>query len=127
MKKILWSERVKRTPKALTFETYLRGQDNPISSHPEARDPRIVPLVVLDYGSTMARIRQMGYGCNLPIEKCPVDAIYTQTKPTQMAARYLSITRNALTRLQTKMAVTLVLNTVLLATVTLTGSKENLR
>ncbi len=43
MKKILWSERIKRHPKALTFETYLREQDNPISSHPEARDPRIIP------------------------------------------------------------------------------------
>jgi ferredoxin len=61
MKKILWSERIKRPPKALTFETYLRAQDNPIPSHPEARDPRIVPLVILDYGSTMARFRQSRY------------------------------------------------------------------
>ena len=61
MKKILWSERIKRPPKALTFETYLREQDNPISSHPEARDTRIVPLVTLDYGSTMARFRQSRY------------------------------------------------------------------
>ena len=61
MKRILWSERIKRPPKPLTFETYLREQDNPISSHPEARDPRIVPLVILDYGSTMARIRQSRY------------------------------------------------------------------
>jgi len=61
MKKILWSERIKRPPKWLTFETYLREQDRPISSHPEARDPRIVPLVTLDYGSTMARIRQSRY------------------------------------------------------------------
>ncbi len=45
MEKILWSERIKRPPKPLTFETYLREQDNPISSHPEARDPRIIPLV----------------------------------------------------------------------------------
>jgi epoxyqueuosine reductase len=61
VKKILWSERIKSPPKALTFETYLREQDNPISSHPEAREPRIVPLVVFDYGSVMARIRQMRY------------------------------------------------------------------
>lgn len=61
MKKILWSERIKRPPKALTFETYLREVDNPITSHPAAREPRIVPLVVFDYGSTMARIRQMRY------------------------------------------------------------------
>ena len=61
MKRILWSERIKRPPKPLTSETYLREQDNPISSHPEAREPRIVPLVILDYGSTMARIRQSRY------------------------------------------------------------------
>lgn len=61
MRKILLSERFKRPPKQLTFETYLRDQDHPIPSHPEARDPRIVPLVVFDYGSTMARVRQMRY------------------------------------------------------------------
>jgi hypothetical protein len=54
MPKILLSERIKRPPKALTFETYLREQDNPIPSHPEAREPRIVSLVVFDYGSVMA-------------------------------------------------------------------------
>ncbi|MFC1936176.1 4Fe-4S binding protein [Chloroflexota bacterium] len=61
MAKIKLSEKIKRPPKSLTFETYLREQDEPIPSHPEARDPRIVPLVVFDYGSTMARIRQMRY------------------------------------------------------------------
>src|SRR5665648_364961 len=61
MKKFLWSERIKRPPKMLTFETYLREQDQPISSHAEAREPRIVPLVVFDYGSVMARVRQMRY------------------------------------------------------------------
>jgi Pyruvate/2-oxoacid:ferredoxin oxidoreductase delta subunit len=61
MKKILWSERIKRPPKWLTFENYLREQDRPIPSHPEAREPRIVPLVIFDYGSTMARIRQSRY------------------------------------------------------------------
>jgi epoxyqueuosine reductase len=61
MKKILWSERIKRPPRALTFETYLREQDNPIDCHPEARDPRIVPLVTLDYGSILARVRQSRY------------------------------------------------------------------
>ena len=61
MKKILLSERFKRPPKPLTFETYLRPQDHPIPSHPEARDPRIVPLVTFDYGSTTARIRQSRY------------------------------------------------------------------
>jgi Pyruvate/2-oxoacid:ferredoxin oxidoreductase delta subunit len=61
MPKILLSERIKRPPKSLTFGTYLREQDSPIPSHPEAREPRIVPLVVFDYGSVMARIRQMRY------------------------------------------------------------------
>ena len=61
MKKILWSDRIKRPPKPLTFETYLRELDHPIPSHPEAREPRIVPLVVFDYGSVMARVRQMRY------------------------------------------------------------------
>ncbi len=61
MAKIRLSERIKRPPKPLTFETYLRERDHPIPSHPEARDPRIVPLVVFDYGSTMARVRQMRY------------------------------------------------------------------
>ncbi|MBL6983817.1 MAG: hypothetical protein ISR58_21750, partial [Anaerolineales bacterium] len=61
MAKIKLSERFKRPLKAFTFETYLREQDNPISSHPEAREPRIVPLVVFDYGSVMARVRQMRY------------------------------------------------------------------
>lgn len=61
MTKILWSERIKRPPKALTFETYLREVDQPIPSHPESREPRIVPLVILDYGSVMARVRQMRY------------------------------------------------------------------
>jgi NAD-dependent dihydropyrimidine dehydrogenase PreA subunit len=45
----------------LTIEKYVRDVDSPIASHPEARDPRIVPLVVLDYGSVMARFRQMRY------------------------------------------------------------------
>ena len=61
MPKVRLSEKFKRPPKPLTFETYLREQDNPISSHPEARDPRIVPLVTFDYGSTTARIRQSRY------------------------------------------------------------------
>lgn len=61
MKKLLLSERFRRPPKPLTFETYLREQDNPISSHPEARDPRIVPLVTFDYGSVTARVRQSRY------------------------------------------------------------------
>lgn len=59
MKKLLLSERIKRPPRLLTFETYLREQDHPIPSHPDARDPRIVPLVAFDYGNVMARFRQV--------------------------------------------------------------------
>lgn len=61
MKKILLSERFKRPPKPLTFESYLREQDHPIPSHPQARNPRIVPLVAFDYGNVMARVRQSRY------------------------------------------------------------------
>lgn len=61
MKKNLLSERIRRPPKPLTFESYLRPQDHPIPSDPEARYPRIVPLVIFDYGNTMARIRQSRY------------------------------------------------------------------
>jgi NAD-dependent dihydropyrimidine dehydrogenase PreA subunit len=45
----------------LTIKKYLRKQDQPIPSHPEARDPRLVPLVILDYGSLSARLKQMRY------------------------------------------------------------------
>lgn len=61
MKRILLSERIKKAPWFLTIEPYLREQDSPISSHPDAREPRIVPLVIIDYGSLMARIKQMRY------------------------------------------------------------------
>lgn len=61
MKRILLSEWIKKAPWFLTIEPYLRKQDRPISSHPEAREPRIVPLVIIDYGSLMARIKQMRY------------------------------------------------------------------
>ncbi len=61
MKKILWSERIKKAPWFFTIEPYLRPQDNPVSSHQEAREPRIVPLVILDYGSVRSRLKQMRY------------------------------------------------------------------
>ncbi len=61
MRKILWSERIKKAPRFFTIEPYLRPQDEPVSSHPEARQPRIVPLVVLDYGSVRSRLKQMRY------------------------------------------------------------------
>ena len=61
MKKILWSERIKKAPWFFTIEPYLRPQDKPVSSHPEARESRLVPLVVLDYGSVRSRLKQMRY------------------------------------------------------------------
>ena len=59
MAKILLSEKIKRAPWFFTIEPYLRPQDNPIASHPDARLPRLVPLVIQDYGSTIARLKQM--------------------------------------------------------------------
>jgi len=61
MPKIRLSEKIKKAPWFFTIEPYLRQQDRPISSHPEAREPRIVPLVILDYGSVSARLKQMRY------------------------------------------------------------------
>ena len=57
MKRILLSEKIKKAPPFLTIEPYLRSQDKPIASHPEAREPRLVPLVVIDYGSVVARLK----------------------------------------------------------------------
>lgn len=53
------SERFKRPPSFLTIEKYLRPQDQPIASHPQAREARLVPLVVFDYGSVRARFKQI--------------------------------------------------------------------
>jgi epoxyqueuosine reductase len=83
MKKIILSERIKKAPRFLTIEPYLRKQDDPVPSHPEAREPRIVPLVILDYGSLMARIKQMRY-----IGRLLFAAIY------EMARSASSIKRN---------------------------------
>jgi len=57
MKRILLSEKIKKAPPFLTIEPYLRPQDKPIASHPKAREPRLVPLVVIDYGSVVARLK----------------------------------------------------------------------
>jgi epoxyqueuosine reductase len=59
MKRILLSEKIKKAPWFLTIEPYLRKLDHPIPSHPEARQPRIVPLLVIDYGNPAARIKHM--------------------------------------------------------------------
>lgn len=61
MPKIRWSEKIRKAPWFFSIEPYLRQQDKPVSSHPEAREPRIVPLVVLDYGSVRSRLKQMRY------------------------------------------------------------------
>ena len=91
MKRILLSEKIKKAPRFLTIEPYLRKQDHPIASHPEARQPRIVPLVVIDYGSLAARIKQMRYIGKLllgavgrNVEKC---SQYPQ-KPVQRSKDY---------------------------------------
>ena len=61
MKRILLSEKIKKAPPFLTIEPYLRPQDKPVASHPEAREPRIVPLVIFDYGSVCSRLKLMRY------------------------------------------------------------------
>jgi hypothetical protein len=61
MLKIRLSETIKKAPWFFTIEPYLRQHDNPVSSHPEAREPRIVPLVIMDYGSVRSRLKQMRY------------------------------------------------------------------
>ena len=61
MPEIRFSEKIKKAPWFFTIEPYLRQQDKPVSSHPEAREPRIVPLVILDYGSVRSRLKQMRY------------------------------------------------------------------
>ena len=75
MGRIKLSDKIKKAPRFLTIEPYLREQDQPISSHPKAREPRIVPLVVIDYGSLMARFKQMKY-----VGKLLVAAIYEMAK-----------------------------------------------
>ncbi len=61
MARILLSERIRKPPRFMTIEPYLRAQDRPIASHPRARQPRLVPLVVFDYGSVTARLKQLRF------------------------------------------------------------------
>lgn len=61
MKRILLSEKIKTAPCLLTIDPYLRKQDHPVTSHPQAREPRLVPLVIIDYGNLMARFKQIRY------------------------------------------------------------------
>jgi len=58
---IRWSERFRRPPLKMTIDPYLRPEDHPIECDAKARKPRLVPLVVLDYGSVAARFRQVKY------------------------------------------------------------------
>lgn len=55
----LLSERIRRPPWFLDKDHYLRAGDHPVSSGPNARYPRLVPLVILDYGSIWGRIRRI--------------------------------------------------------------------
>lgn len=59
MKKPRLSEIYRRPPFFLRLETYLRPGDQPVESDEGSRNPRIVPLVVLDYGNMGAKLRQM--------------------------------------------------------------------
>ena len=55
------SQKIKKAPWFFTIEPYLQEGDQPVASHPTAREPRLVPLVILDYGSVTARLKQMCY------------------------------------------------------------------
>lgn len=61
MKKFYFSERFKKPPRSLTIEPYLRDVDDLILSDETARDARIVPLVILDFGSVLARFKQVRF------------------------------------------------------------------
>lgn len=71
MGKLKLSERYTKAPRFFTIEPYLRPVDHPIASHPDARKPRLVPLVILDYGSFAARLKQMRF-----ISKYLVKGVY---------------------------------------------------
>lgn len=61
MKRPRLSERFRRPPRFLRIDNYLRPQDQPIGGSPQSREARLVPLVVIDYGSLAARLRQMRF------------------------------------------------------------------
>ncbi|MEM9680175.1 MAG: 4Fe-4S dicluster domain-containing protein [Bacteroidota bacterium] len=54
-----FSEHIRRPPFFLRVETYLKKGKKAVNAHQEARHPRLVPLVVLDYGSFKSKIVQM--------------------------------------------------------------------
>jgi ferredoxin len=57
---LLLHEKFRRPPWFLDKDRYLRQGDRPVTSGPHARYPRLVPLVIFDYGSLWGRIRRMG-------------------------------------------------------------------
>jgi Pyruvate/2-oxoacid:ferredoxin oxidoreductase delta subunit len=59
MKKILLSEKIRRPPRFIAKEPFMSEQDVEVHSGPHSRYPRMVPLVVIDYGSLASRIPQM--------------------------------------------------------------------
>ena len=61
MKRLLLSDKIKKAPWFLTIEPYLRKQDHPVASLSDARQPRLVPLVVMDYGNLAARFKHMRF------------------------------------------------------------------
>lgn len=59
MKRILLHETFRRPPWFLDKDRYLREGDHPVTSGPNARYPRLVPLLIFDYGSLWGRIKRM--------------------------------------------------------------------
>jgi epoxyqueuosine reductase QueG len=55
------SERIQHPPWFWSKEPYLRPEDQLIEAGPGARTPRLVPLVVFDYGNLGARLRTIKY------------------------------------------------------------------
>lgn len=60
MRRFLLHEKFRRPPWFLDKDRYLREGDHPVTSGPHARYPRLVPLVVFDYGSLWGPIKRMG-------------------------------------------------------------------
>jgi len=60
MTRLLKNYRGQRPPQILTIEPWLREGDNPIAAAPNARGGRLVPWIVLRYGSIWSRLRHWG-------------------------------------------------------------------
>ena len=59
MKKILLSEKYRKFPKRFVVDKYIRDVDSPIPNSSSARKNYLVPLVIADYGSMLARFKQV--------------------------------------------------------------------